>query len=63
VLVSTPHCLGLSSAVLIALIDEFITKIRGYHVPSSLHMVLLVFSAKNLMGKLCILLANSKAGP
>jgi hypothetical protein len=57
-----PHYLGLSSDVLVALTDDSITKIWGYHVPSSLHMVLLAFSAKNLMGKLCIPSTNSKGG-
>jgi hypothetical protein len=46
----------------VAVIDESITKMRGYLVPSSFHMGEFAFSAKDLIGKLCIPLANSKGG-
>jgi hypothetical protein len=57
-----PRYLGFSSDMFAALIDESITKMRGYHVPSSLQMGQFAFSAKNLIGKLCIPLAHSKGG-
>jgi hypothetical protein len=57
-----PRYFGLFSDISVALFDESITKIRGYHVHSSLHMGHFVFRTKNLIGKLCIPLANSKGG-
>jgi hypothetical protein len=57
-----PRYPGLSFDMFVTLLNESITKIRGFHAPSSLHMGQFALGVEKLIGTLCIPLANSKGG-